>query len=73
MPAPTVTPAAGSITIPAGPHAIDGASVVLASADATTRGVYLFTQAGPLTLILPSRVYARTYRSDVLIALASGP
>jgi hypothetical protein len=73
MPAPTVIPAAASITIPAGPHAIDGASVLLATAAANTRGTYNFTHGGPLTLILPSSAYARTYRSEVLIAVTSGP
>jgi hypothetical protein len=73
MPAPTVTPAAASITVAAGPHAIDGASVQLASAAAGTTGTYTFTQGGPLTLTLPSSAYARTYRSEVTIAVASGP
>ncbi len=73
MPAPTVVPATGQITIPAGPHAIDGASVQLASAPAGTNGTYHFTQGGPLTLTLPSSAYARVYRSEVTIALASGP
>jgi hypothetical protein len=73
MPAPTVTPASGTITIPAGPHAIDGASVQLAGAAPNTRGTYAFTQGGPLTLLLPSSTYARTYRSEVTIAVASGP
>ena len=73
MPAPTVTPAAASITIPAGPHAIDGASVLLATAAANTRGTYDFTQGGPLTLTLPSSAYARAYRGEVTIAVASGP
>jgi hypothetical protein len=72
MPAPAVTPT-GSITVPAGPHAIDGATVQLASAAAGTTGTYDFTQGGPLTLTLPSSAYARAYRSDVTIAVASGP
>lgn len=73
MSAPTVTPAAASITVPAGPHAIDGASVQLASAAAGTTGTYDFTQGGPLTLALSASAYARTYRSEVTIAVASGP
>jgi hypothetical protein len=73
MPAPAITPSAASITVPAGPHAIDGASVVLASATAGTTGTYDFTFGGPLTLTLPSSTYARSYRSEITIAVASGP
>jgi hypothetical protein len=73
MPAPAVTPATASITVAPGPQAIDGASVQLASAAAGTTGTYDFTQGGPLTLTLPSSAYARTYRSDVAITVASGP
>jgi hypothetical protein len=73
MPAPTVNPVKVEITIPAGPHAIDGASVQLVSAAVGTKGTYHFTPGGPLTLTLPSRAYARAYRSEVTIAVASGP
>jgi hypothetical protein len=73
MPAPTVIPSAASITVPAGPHAIDGASVVLASATAGTTGTYDFTFGGPLTLTLSGSTYARSYRSEITIAVASGP
>ena len=72
MPAPTVSPT-GGITIPPGPYAIDGATVQLASAATGTTGTYDFTQGGPLTLTVPASAYARTYRSDVTIAVASGP
>lgn len=72
MPAPTVSPVT-AITIPPGPYAIDGATVQLASAATGTTGIYDFTQGGPLTLTLPSSAYARTYRSDVTITVASGP
>jgi hypothetical protein len=73
MPAPAVAPAAGSITVPAGPHAIDGFSVQLASAAAGTTGTYDFTLTDPLTLTVPARAYARAYRSEVTVAVASGP
>ena len=73
MPAPRVTPAAASITVPAGPHAIDGASVQLASAAAGTTGTYDFTQGAPLTLTLLASAYARTYRREVTVTVASGP
>ncbi len=72
MPAPTVTPATG-ITIAPGPHSIDGATVQFASAATGTTGTYDFTQGGPLTLTVPASAYARTYRSEVTIAVASGP
>lgn len=72
MPAPTVSPA-GGITIPPGPYAVDGATVQLASAATGTTGTYDFTHGGPLTLTLPASAYARTYRSEVTIAVASGP
>lgn len=72
MAAPTVSPA-GGITIPPGPYAIDGATVQLASAATGTTGTYDFTQGGLLTLTIPASAYARTYRSDMTIAVASGP
>lgn len=72
MPAPTVSPAT-DITIPPGPYSIDGATVQVASAATGTTGTYDFTQGGPLTLTVPASAHARTYRSEVTIAVASGP
>lgn len=72
MPAPAVTPGA-AVTVTPGPYAIDGATVQIASAASGATGTFDFTQGGPITLSLPAGVYARSYRSDVTVAVASGP
>lgn len=73
MPAPTVTPAGGSVTVAAGPYLLDGATVQIVTAGSGTTGTFTVTQGGPLTLSLPASVFARTYRSDVTVAVQSGP
>lgn len=77
MPAPSVssteaTPSPPAMT--AGPYAIDGYAVKIASAAAGTgEGTYTFTQTGPLTLTVVAAAYARTYRSEITVSVASGP
>lgn len=78
MAAPTVaadgtTSAAPSIT--AGPYNIDAASAVKIASAATNAGMgkYDFTQAGPVTLSIPTTAYAKTYRSTVTVSTVTGP
>lgn len=77
MPAPTVsstetTPKPPTVT--PGPYSIDGYSVKIASAAVGDgAGTYTFTQSGPLTLTVVAAAYARTYRSDITVSVASGP
>lgn len=73
MPAPTITPASPLVVLTAGPYALDGTSVKIASAVAGTSGTWDFTQNGSLSLALPASAYARVYRSDITVAVASGP
>lgn len=73
MPAPTFTPSSALVAVTAGPYAIDGATVKIVSAAPASTGTFDFTQGGPLTLSLPASTYARAYRSDVTVAVASGP
>ncbi len=75
MPAPTVSPVdAGAPSIIAGPYAIDGSSVKIATAaPGTGEGTYTFTSSGPLTLTVVAAAYARTYRSEITFSVASGP
>lgn len=72
MPAPAVSPA-GGVTVAAGPYLVDGANVQVMSVAAGNPGTFSVTQGGPLTLSIPSSAYARSYRSQVTIALHSGP
>ena len=73
MPAPTVTPSGGSVTVAAGPYLLDGATVQIVTAGSGTTGTFTLTQGGSLTLSLPASAFARTYRSDVTVAVQSGP
>jgi len=77
MPAPTVaardTPSPPPV-ITQGPYVIDGATVKIASASAETGvGTFDFTQTGPLSLTVPARAYAATYRSEITVSVSSGP
>ena len=77
MAAPSVstteaTPAPPAMT--AGPYPIDGYAVKIASAAVGAgRGTYTFTQTGPLTLTVVAAAYARVYRSEITVSVASGP
>lgn len=75
MPAPTVSSTESVLpTMTAGPYSIDGYAVKIASAaSGSGLGTYTFTQSGPLTLRVGAGAYARTYRSDVTVSVASGP
>lgn len=73
MPAPTVSPAHVLVLVTPGPYAIDGATVKITSANAGTSGTWDFTHGGSLTLTVPASAYAVVYRSDVTVAVASGP
>lgn len=61
-------------TITAGPYTIDsGAAVKIASAAVDTgMGAYDFS-ATTMTLSIPASAYAKTYRSDVTVTVASTP
>lgn len=77
MSAPTVAANGTTSPVPSitpGPYTLDGGSAVkIASAAVNTgMGSYDFT-ATTLTLTVPPRAYARTYRSDVTISVASAP
>lgn len=72
MPAPGISPAEGA-SVSAGPYLIDGATVQIVSVASGNPGTFSVTQSGPLTLSIPSSAYARSYRSDMTIALHSGP
>lgn len=56
-----------------GPYAVDGATVRTISAAAGSTGAFDILQSGPLTLSVPASAYARVYRSEVTVAVASGP
>lgn len=73
MSAPTVTPADALVSVAPGPYAIDGAAVQIITALAGATGTFQVTQAGALTLSIPSSAYARSYRSDVTVSVHSGP
>lgn len=73
MPAPTVAPADLAVSVTAGPYLIDGAAVKIITADAGATGTFQVTQAGPLTLSIPSSAYARSYRSEITVSVHSGP
>lgn len=77
MSAPTVTANGTTSTAPsitAGPHTLDaGSSVKIASAAIDTgMGKYDFS-ATTLSLTVPANTYAKTYRSNVTITVASTP
>ncbi|MEO7804937.1 MAG: WxL domain-containing protein [Actinomycetota bacterium] len=77
MAQPTVA-ANGTLSPPpiitTGPYTIDGSSVKIASAIATTGvGRYDFTQGGALTLAIPASAFALRYRSDLTISVGAGP
>lgn len=72
MPAPAISPGAGATVAP-GPYLIDGANVKIVTVAAGNPGTFQLTQSGPLTLSIPSSAYARSYRSEVTVALYSGP
>ncbi len=61
-------------SITAGPHTLDaGSAVKIASAAVDTgMGKYDFS-ATTLSLTVPASAYAKTYRSDVTITVASTP
>jgi hypothetical protein len=73
MPAPTVTPPDPAVTVEPGPYLIDGGEVQIVTAAAGNPGTFELTHGGPLTLSLPSSVYAASYRSDVTIVVHTGP
>lgn len=73
MPAPTVSPQTALVTVTSGPYALDGASLKIISAAPATTGTFDVVQSGSLTLAVPGSAYARTYRSEVTVAVASGP
>lgn len=63
-----------------GPHVVTGAitldagSVTVATAAvATGMGRYAFSPAALLQVALPGDAFARTYRSDLLLSVSSGP
>lgn len=64
----------GLPTITAGPYTVDAASAVKIASAAVDAGMgkYDFS-AGTFTLTVPSKAYAKTYRSDVTVSLISGP
>lgn len=72
MPAPGISPT-GGVTVAPGPYLIDGANVQIVSVAAGNPGTFTLTQSGPLTLSIPTSAYARSYRSEVTVALHSGP
>lgn len=61
------------VVVAAGPYFTDGATVKIVSAAPGSSGTFNFSQGGPLTLSLPASAYARAYRSDVTVGVASGP
>lgn len=73
MAAPSVHPTSPSVAVATGPHAIDGATVKIASAGPATSGTWQFIHGGPLTLTVPASAYAVGYRSEITVAVASGP
>lgn len=75
MTAPTVSSTQSPLpTVTSGPYSIDGHAVKIASAAlGTGLGTYTFTQNGPLTLTVVAGAYARAYRSDITVSVASGP
>jgi hypothetical protein len=73
MVAPSVDPTSPSIAVADGPHAIDGATVKVVSAGSGTSGTWQFSHGGPLTLTVPASAYAVEYRSEITVAVASGP
>lgn len=77
MTAPSVSSTEASPSPPAmtaGPYPIDGYAVKIASAAAGSgQGTYTFTQSGPLTLTVVAAAYARIYRSEITVSVASGP
>lgn len=76
MAAPTVAADGTTSPVPtmtAGPYTIDGASVKIASAAVDAgMGAYDFSTSA-LTLTVPSNAYAKGYRSDLTVTLATGP
>ncbi len=76
--APTVaaanTTSSAPPTMTAGPYAIDGSTVKIASAAAAAgMGTYDFTQGGALSLAIPASAYAATYTSTVTVSVVTGP
>lgn len=57
-----------------GSYLIDGYATKIASAGSGAgQGTYTFTQTGPLTLTVVAAAYARVYRSEITVSVASGP
>jgi hypothetical protein len=78
MPEVTVTPVgtdSPSPTASAGPYVIDGPAPVriLTAGPQTGMGVFQIVPSGDLTLSIPASAFARSYRSDVVVSLVSGP
>lgn len=73
MVAPSVDPTSPSVAVATGPHAIDGATVKIVSAGSGTAGTWQISHRGPLTLTVPASAYAVGYRSEITVAVASGP
>lgn len=56
-----------------GPYTLDGPAVTVATAPAGTgMGRFVFDPSS-LTVTVPANAYARTYRSELSVSLASGP
>lgn len=69
---PSDTGSVGPVVVQ-GPHPLDGATVTLAVAAADTgMGRFLFDPS-ELTVAVPAHAYARAYRSELSISVASGP
>lgn len=73
MPAPTRSPSDPAVSVAPGPYVIDGATVRIVTANVGVTGTYQITQAGSLTLSIPSSAYAGSYRSDITVSVQSGP
>lgn len=58
----------------AGPYLLDGPAVTVAAAEASTgMGTFLVSPTSHLTVAVPAHAYARAYRSELSISVASGP
>lgn len=61
-------------TVGAGPYTLDGPAVTVATAAAGTgMGTFVFDPTASLAVSVPAHAYARTYRSELLISVTSGP
>ena len=61
-------------TVVAGPYPLDGPAVTVAAAAAGAgMGTFTFEPTGELAVAVPAHAYARAYRSELSISVASGP